>query len=900
MDALFRIKLQIPVIRQKLASRARIDCGLNEGLGGRLTLITAPAGYGKTTAAAKWASQLQIPIAWYSIDSLDNSFKRFWAYFTAALEALIPGLTERFSQYISTVNNRMDSKIVASLVDEIYQYQHEFAFILDDYHLIEEASIHESMALLLKYLPDNAHMVLISRTQPPFNSVRLQTSGQIKEIRMSDLQFTSEEIAGLCKAKGIHASVRELTTLESLTEGWAAGLFLLLDSVTRDMGNLSEWLCNSGPERQRIASYLSDEVILQWGEEEKDFMLRTSILKELSGPLCNALTGRNDGREMLQRLAASNSFILTLDRGKGWYRYHHLFAEFLLERLEESREIESEKLHEHAGNWYGSEGYEPEAIGHYLQGRFFDKAADIIEKKGREMLKKGVAEILIGWFSKLPQKLVESREMLCLTYAWALIIIHRENEAKTWISKVEARICSPSSTIVDEEWIKQLHVEIVAARGFIELKNQDLINTTQFAFKFQEIMRQGSIFLTYGVDLSMGGASLIGGIFGLKGRLREVEEKYLALYEQTRTILKTPNGYIPIMMGEILLERNRLEEAAAMLAKGSSEAEKSNAVGGMVPLTIAYARVLKSKGDIKSAFSVVREGREKLKRMGAMHMIPVLSAFEARLSMETGDQEALESWMARNCLDIHDNPGLSNIFEYFTLARAFMVRREYGNCLLVLNKLKLFAEMENNFLYALETRILLAIVHYLQGQTQIAMDVLKQALQMGEMNGYERIFIEEGAPMAALLGRFVRSSYTKGASEKPDETLISTDKLHISNDSPDASMVSPMYVRRLLKLTRDYCISVKVFRTEKAKTATCAAVKDITLTKREKDILHLLDSELTNAEIAYTLDISVNTVKVNCSSIYRKLEARNREQAVKLARELKLGTNSAIWGKQNV
>lgn len=891
MDDLFRIKLQIPVIKQKLTSRARIDCGLNEGLGGRLTLITAPAGYGKTTAAAKWASQLQIPIVWYSIDSLDNSFKRFWAYFSAALETLIPGLTERFSRYLSTVNNRMDSSLTASLVDEIHQYQHEFVFILDDYHLIEEASIHESMALLLRYLPDNAHMVIISRTQPPFNSVRLQTSGHIKEIRMSDLQFTTEEIAGLCKAKGIHASVWELTTIETLTEGWAAGLFLLLDSVTGDMDNLSERLSDSCPERQRIASYLSDEVILQWGEEEKSFMMQTSILKELSGPLCNALTGRNDGREMLQKLAASNSFILTLDRGKGWYRYHHLFAEFLQEKLEESQEIQRGILHERAGSWYESEGYEPEAIGHYLQGHCYEKAADIIEKKGREMLKKGVADILIGWFSRLPQKLVESREMLCLTYAWALIIIHRENEAKSWISRVEAHICSPSATIGDEDWIRQLQVEIVAARGFIELKNQDLINTTQFAVKFQEIMRQGSIFLSYGVDLSMGGASLIGGIFGLKGRLRVVEEKYLTLYEQTRSILRTPNGYIPIMMGEILLERNRIEEAAAMLAKGSSEAEKSNAVGGMVPLTIAYARILKSKGDIKSAFSVVREGREKLKRMGAMHLIPVLSAFEASMSMETGDQEALDNWMARNCLDIHDNPGLSNIFEYFTLARVFMMRREYGNCLLVLNKLKLFAEMENNFLYALETRILLAIVHYLQGQTQIAMDVLKQALQMGEMNGYERIFIEEGAPMAALLRRLVRSNYTKCSSEKTGETVTSADKLYSRNDLTDASVVSPMYVRRLLKLTRDYCITVKVFKTEQEKAAAGAAAKEITLTRREKDILHLLDSELTNAEIAYTLDISVNTVKVNCSSIYRKLEVKNREQAVRIARDLKNGTN---------
>ena len=353
-----------------------------------------------------------MPIAWYSIDSLDNSFKRFWTYFTAALESLIPGLRERFSQYLNTAGNMVASNIVAPLVDEIYQYKNQFVLILDDYHLIEEGSIHESMALLLKYLPENEHMVIIGRLQPPFSSVRLQTIGQIKEIGLSDLQFSTEEIDGLCKVKGVHASVREVTAIEALTEGWAAGLYLLLDSAGMAMGDLSKRLHGSCPERQRIDSYLSEEVIGQWGEEEKSFMLQTSILKELSGSLCNALTGRNDSREMLQRLAARNAFILILDREKGWYRYHHLFAEFLQKRLEESLEIKVEKLHERAGSWYESEGYGAEAIGHYLQGRLYDKATSLIEKKGREMLKKGVTETLAGWFALMTNNLVESREML--------------------------------------------------------------------------------------------------------------------------------------------------------------------------------------------------------------------------------------------------------------------------------------------------------------------------------------------------------------------------------------------------------------------------------------------------------------------------------------------------------
>jgi LuxR family maltose regulon positive regulatory protein len=889
MDALFRVKLQIPVVRQKLAPRIRIDKELNEGLEGKLTLLIAPAGYGKTTAVVKWTEQLDIPIVWFSIDNLDNSFKRFWCYLIAALETILPGLEERFSRYLYTANSIAAASIVAPLINEIYQYKNNFVLVIDDYHLIEEASIHESMALFLKYLPDHAHLIIISRNQLPFNSVRLQTIGHIKELRLSDLQFTSEEIAGLCQVKGILATPQEVTDLETWTEGWVAGLYLLLDTADKEQVNLSRPLGGSGSD-QRIAAYLSEEVVKQWGEAENSFMMKTSILQALSGSLCDALTGRKDGQEMLQRLADHNAFIIAFDHEGGWYRYHHLFAEFLQKKLDSRLDIEKNKLHQQAGIWYESKGHFAEAIGHYIAGQHYEKAADLIEAKGREMLRTGVVEILINWLSLLPQELVEGRDLLCLTYAWALIISNKEKEAKHWVNKVEMRLSHPSAPYPDQEWKRQLQVEVVAAQGFIGLIQQNLMSTTKSMLKFQEIMWQGSIFLMSGINFNMGGASVIGGMFGLKGHLHIVEKEYVPIYEKIKTFMKKPNAYIPIMMAEILFERNRMDEALAMLAQGSKEAEESNSIGCLVPLTIIYARVLKSRGDIKGAFAVVRDGKEKLRKMGGMHLIPILNAFETRISIETGEQEALERWMMSNCLEIFDNPGGSNIFEYFTLVRVLMVKKSFDDSLLLLNKLKLFAEKENNLLCALEVHILLAIVYYHQGQTQKAMEALKKALIMGEMNGYERIFIEEGVPMAALLGRFVRSGFKKETSEKTELSRDSQEKLYpnMQDHSADLLPVSPVYVRRLLKFTRDYCITVKVFGTEKTKTAGSANAKKTSLTKREREILHLLDSELTNAEIACTLDISVNTVKVNCSNIYRKLEVRNRDQAVRVARELKI------------
>jgi len=890
MDALFRVKLQIPVVPQKLASRTRIDSRLNEGLGGRLTLVTAPAGYGKTTAVAKWASQLDMPVAWFAIDSLDNSPKRFWSYFIGALENILPGLGKRFSRFLHTANNIIAASIVSSIVDEMYQCKKEFAFVLDDYHLIEDNSIHESITLLLKYLPSNANMVIISRTQLHFNSVRLQTIGHINEIRLSDLQFTPDEIAALCKVKGVYASAGEVTELEELSEGWAAGLYLLLDSADKDNMRLSRLTEKFVPERQRIAAYLSEEVVKQWGETEMSFMLKTSILQALSGPLCDALTGQKNGGDVLRRLADHNAFIIALDHEGGWYRYHHLFSDFLKKILERESAEEKNNLHGKAGTWYAREGYYAEAIGHYLQGQHYENAADIIEEKGREMLKAGVTDILVNWIGILPRELAETRPFLCLTCAWALIISNREAEAEYWVNKAEERYNFLSAKHKDEDRIRQLEVEIVAVRGYIGLKRQNIESTTNSMIRFREIVRQGSIFLLSGINFNMDGASLIGGMFGLKGHLRLVEKEYLALYENTRNFIMTPNGYIPIMMGEIFFERNRLDEAVAMLVKGIREAEDSGTIGCLVPYTITYARILKSRGDIKGAFTAVRNGEEKLRKMGGNHLAPILSAYKTRMSLETGDQEAIDSWMMRSCIGIFDNPCLQNVYEYFTLVRVLISRKEYESCLLLLNKIKLFAEKEKNMLYSLEVHILLAIVYYLQGLAQKAMAVLKHALVMGETHGYERIFIEEGVAMAALLAKFARSNFRKITVDKTTHTSDSND---ISRESKrdsagEASAVSPVYVRRLLKLTQDYCVTAKAFEREKSRNAENSANKQISLTKREKDILHLLDSELTNAEIAYTLDISINTVKVNCSNIYRKLEVRNRERAVRIARELKL------------
>lgn len=867
-NMLFRVKLHIPVIQKKLISRKRIDNALDGGLKGRLTLVTAPAGFGKTTAVIKWINQVNIPAAWFSIDSYDNSLKRFWSYLIAALNTILPGMEEKFSQYLYSTNSGAIEEVVAVLVNELMKFRKDFILVMDDYHLIEDDSVHESLALLIKYLPENAHIVIISRSQPPFSSIRLQTVGQVKEVRISDLQFTSNEIAEYCRERGMFLSNKDIKALESLTEGWAAGLFLILDSDGHNY-NFKRQFPSSGWENLRISSYLTEEVMSRWTEDERSFMLKTSMLSSMTGPLCDVLTGRMDGAFMLKSLSDNNTFVIPLDNEGQWYRYHHLFFEFLQKQLNTAGISSVSPLHERAGGWYEKNGYFSEAAGHYLQGGKYEKAAAVIEKLGLNMIKTGEFSTLLGWLGSLPADIVKGSDMLCLTYAWTLVLSDRADDAEYWINLVETRDKEAVLNNVNEGWKSQIEIEIVSIRGLMGLMNEDSQRILKSVEIFKDKMLGESIFCSWGLNFNRGEASLLAGTIGSRGQLSRLDKEYTEIYERARKYaIRNYYGYIPVLMGEIYFERNSIEKSIPLLMKGIDEAENSGMAGSYVPCVITLARIMKSRGDMKGAFETVRAAEQKLMEMGNVHLLPVIAAFRARLNIESGNTSIVEDWLRVNCLDIHDMPNMQKMYEYITLARVLNDMEDYDNCLLLLTKLLILAEKEKNLIYIIEILNLQSIVYQALGQTQRAMEVIEKSLRLGEKEGYERIFIEEGIPMAAILGRFVRSYNKEGTC--------------------GSVLVSPVYVRKLLKYTRAYCIIVKTFMVEKAKSKRASQLLGQPLTKREKDVLRLLDSELTNAEIAYTLDITLNTVKVNCTNIYRKLDVKNREQAVRCARELNI------------
>ncbi len=865
-NLLFRMKLDIPVISHKATMRRRLDEKLNSGLSGRLTLVTAPAGFGKTTAVAAWLRKTDLKAAWFSIDSGDNNLKRFWSYLIDALNTIQPGIKSGFSQYLYATNSVIIEDVVTTLVDELSSVKDDFILVLDDYQLIDDIPIHVSLALLIRYLPQNAHVVVISRTKPPFYTARLQTIGEIMEVGSSDLQFNTDEIQEFCRVNGKSIFKNDISALEVYTEGWAAGLCMIMDS--NSLGVDCDRLFSAGNwDSQRIASYLTEEVINRWDREEKDFMLRTSILSEMTGQLCDALTGQIDGKRMLERLASHNAFVTQLDEKGIWYGYHHIYSEFLKKRLEQINPSLLYSLHDQAGEWYERNGYLPEAVTHFLQNENFDRASEIIERLGRDMLSSGEFSTLLDWLGSIPRAIIQIRPILCLTYAWALLLTDNTAEASSWIDAVEDGDKKLSSDETDEKWKKQIQGEIAAAKAFVGLKQNSPGATLQYVMAYKDLNLKKSIFCSYGLNSNRGEASLLAGMFGFKGKLELLDQGFLEIYKITREIKTYHFGYIPVVVGELFYERNNIDEAVPLLTAGMKDAERSNTSASFVPAVITLARAEIYRGNKNGAFEIVGDGAKKLQNMGGAHVLPLLSAFKARLNIVTGDLDAAEEWTRKNCLEISDAPSSLRMYEQITLARVLLAKKEFDNCILLLYKLLLYTEKEQNLLYTIELLNLSAILYYSIGQTQKAMEMLQKALALGEKDRYKRIFIEEGIAMAELLEKYL--------------------KWYIKQEPEDGLKISPLYIRYLFEQTRDCCVTIKSF-TKHIKNQSGEVRQTKPLTKREKEVLRLLDSALTNAEIASALNIALNTVKVNCTNIYRKLDVNNRDRAVSIARELKL------------
>ncbi|NTU54923.1 MAG: helix-turn-helix transcriptional regulator, partial [Anaerolineales bacterium] len=505
---LFAAKLHFPQIRSNLVARPRLMEILEKGLRGPLTLISAPAGSGKTTLMGEWRAHTknQIPVAWLSLDMADNDPLRFLTYLTASIESASPKLTLPTVDLLQSPQPPALEIIVSSLIESLDSFTDELIIALDDYHVISSLVVHDLLNNILAHLPPALHLVLLTRADPPLPLARLRVRNQLTEIRTHDLRFTVDEVAAfLSQTMGLSLSHEQVASLEARTEGWIAGLQLAALSM-QGRGDVDDFVAAFTGSHRYVVDYLIEEVLSLQPEKTRDFLLKTSILERMNASLCNALTGESDGQGILEELERANLFVINLGSDRQWYRYHHLFADVLHQRLMQSHSDDVTGLHIRASVWLEQNDLLQEALHHALAGRDMERAGRLAEAGNYEMLKRGELVAMLGWLDRV-KELVSHRPRLCLDKAWALMLTGQMEEVETLLARAE-ELLNDGYAGEDADY---LHGSLASIRCYIAARDGDFARALTLGEKALTIMPETIHGMRSVVYLAMGGANILKG-----------------------------------------------------------------------------------------------------------------------------------------------------------------------------------------------------------------------------------------------------------------------------------------------------------------------------------------------------------------------------------------------------
>ena len=894
---ILKAKLYVPRCRPNAVSRPRLHERLNEGVRRELTVVSAPAGFGKTTLLADWSRRSELPVAWISLDERDDDPVRFFMYLIAAIGKVHEGFGKSTRAFLSSLKSKEElDPVLTALSNEILESPRDFVLVLDDYHTIRSEAIHDALAFLLDHSPPPMHLVVAGRTSPPLPLSRLRARGRLTELGVPDLRFTLEEAADfLGRTMGLNLTADRVATLEQGTEGWIAGLQLAAHALRggEDAAGPVEAIAGGA---RHVFDYLADEVLSRQPEDVREFLLKTSIVETLSGPLCDALTDAAEGREMLERLEKANLFLVPLDEGGRYYRYHHLFAAFLRERLQRLHPDAILELHRRAGLWYEGDGCLAGAVEHALAAEDFDRAADLIEEETGVRRRYVDASLLLRWLGALPTGLVRLRPQLCLLYAWALVHSGELEDAELRLRDAEATLRLgdgvATAALSDEERTVLGEICIIRARMAAMRENAPL--TTELCNQALDLLPEGELHLRGDVALDLGHAycsvgdlesagdafaraaatgraadDLRTALFALRyqasleisrGQLRKAEDMLSAgqrLAERRPGGVPSVAGMIHTGMGELRYERGELNEARRLLETGIEHGRRSGEVKILVYGYVNLARVLIARGDAEKAHSLIREAGRLTPRW------PLIWAWQARLYLAQGEVESAARW-AREYGATQDYLSYPRHFERITMARVLLGEGRTDEALNSLGRLLEGAVSEGRMAHAIELLVLLALASERRGAIGEALGHLERALALAQPEGFVRLFLDEGPPMAALLERLIRER----------------------RDDGSYAAASEGYTGRLLE---HFAIEAALCDSPGNGVSRSSRGPGLEpLSEREVEVLERVAAGRSNAEIARELYLSVGTVKAHLHHIFGKLLVRNRSQAVARARELRL------------
>ena len=915
-DVLLATKLNVPGLRPDLVPRPRLAQRLDEGRGRGLVLACAPAGYGKTVLLAEWIRRGRHRVAWLSLDAGDNDPARFWRHAVAALDRARPGISERMGPLLGPPPPLSFEPLVTALINEVADQpdvdaDEALLLVLDDYHVISSPLVHESLGFLLEHRPPGLQLALTSRSDPPLALARLRARGQLTELRAAELRFTPPEAAALLQqvaagpggarpgAPLLQVPEAVAAALAARTEGWAAGLQLAGLSL-RGQDDVDGFVAAFTGSHRYVLDYLAEEVLEHQTEQARTCLLETSVLERLSGPLCDAVTGRPGSQALLEEAERAGLFVVPLDEVRGWWRYHHLFADLLRARLQQEKPDEAARLHRNAAAWYEERGLADDAIRHAVAAGEMTWAARLIEQyfDAAHSLR-GEAATVQRWLTPLPAELVRSRPRL-LTQAVPAATGGRLEAAEQLVDAAERAYADQGAEAGDEPFeptigpagslLVNVPAAIALVRGYLAQLRGDARSTAEFGSRAVAESREDEWILRSVAQVQLAVAGW------LDGRLDEAERAFADGIAGRRAAgLPTWGAWASYELGQVQYARGRLDaavrtseqalEAAARtgqppsptagpayvslaeLAYQRNELDRAldNAERGIalcrsfvytMPLaaglaTLAWIR--QAGGDPAGALDAMDEAVRASPGPppGLLNPIP---ARRAQLLLAQGNLAAAARWTQENNLpgepDYVREPG------HLVLARVLLAQSRPGPALALLNPMHAAAVAQDRVGSLIEIGMLRALALAASGQDADAVNVLAGVLTLACPQGYVRVFADEGPPMAALLAQLIAAQRSGSGFEAAAEVPLGClsrlqGALSTQGVAPDAGLVDP-------------------------------------LTSRELEVLELLAAGASNQAIASQLVVTLDTVKKHVSHVLSKLGAANRTEAVARARELGL------------
>jgi LuxR family maltose regulon positive regulatory protein len=869
-------KLYIPPPRPKVVCRPRLIEQLNEGLPRQLTLISAPAGFGKTTLVSEWVASCERPTAWLSLDHGDNDATRFLNYLVAALRTIAANIGEGVLGALQSAQRPTPESVLTALINEVTAVPDNFVLILDDYHVIDAKPIDNALAFLLEHLPPNMHLVIATREDPDLPLARLRAGGRLNELRAADLRFTPSEAAEfLNQVMGLTLSSEEVAALEIRTEGWIAGLQLAAISMQGHKDTTSFIKSFTGS-HHFVMDYLVEEVLLQQSESVQTFLLRTSILDRLCGPLCDAvlLNPSASGQETLEYLESANLFIIPLDNERRWYRYHHLFADLLRQRLQQTvasstGNVGRGELHIRASAWYEENGLEIEAFHHATAANDFERAERLIEGRGMPLHFRGAVAPVLNWLESLPTTVLDAWPSLWTAFASTLSVTGQTTRVEPALQAAEAALEGVEPDIKSKDLlgrIAAIRATVAASQNQVETiiaqsrRALEYLHPNNLAFRTSTAWKLGFAYQlrgdraaarqAYTEVISIGQASgntmfTLLATIGL-GILQEG-------YNQLHQAAQTHRGVLQLLgdsplpfaceahlgLARICYEWNDQDTAQQHAEQSAQLARQVENNDRVVACDVFLARLKLIQGDAAGAASILARASQFARQHNFVNRMPEVAAAQVLTLLRQGNLVAAAQ-LART----HELP--------VSQARVCLAQGDTSTPLGLLEPLHRQAEAKGWEDERLKVMVLRAVAHYAHGERDKALQLLGDALALAEPGGFIRLFVDEGTPMAHLLSEAaphgIISAYVGKLLAVFEAEKQTDDKSYISKSQP---LIEP-------------------------------------LSQRELEVLHLIAEGLSNREIGERLFLALSSVKGHNQQIFGKLQVQRRTEAVARARELGL------------